>query len=93
MNLVGGEIVAARYAACNRSQAQGRLRRANGCLYSDQRLGGPHSRGERWRMLLPAACRPGTFVGLNGTDCCSADVRLAASLHPECTLYFLRRSG
>ena len=65
------------------------LRRANACLYSDMRLGGPNARGVRWRRLLPAACRPGTFVGRDGLDCCSADQRFAASAHPECSGFFL----
>jgi hypothetical protein len=65
-----------------------RERRANACNYSDLRLGGSGDR--RWRLLLPAACRPDTFVGRDGLDCCSENVRFAASVHPECTTFFPR---
>lgn len=76
-------------ARFNARQSNPRLRRSNACLYSDMRLGGPNARGLRWRLLLPAACRPGTFVGRDGLDCCSADRRFAASAHPECAGFFL----
>lgn len=76
-------------AAYNARQTDPRLRRSNACLYSQMSLGGPNSAGTRWKILLPAACRPGTFVGRDGLDCCSADLRFAASTHPECSGYFL----
>jgi hypothetical protein len=87
---------APRFASCrslgegpyNAAQSDPRLRRSNDCLYSRMSLGGPNSHGTRWRILLPAACRPGTFVGRDGLDCCSADLRFAASAHPECSAYF-----
>ncbi|PWT80589.1 MAG: hypothetical protein C5B44_05155 [Acidobacteria bacterium] len=72
--------------AYNRSQADPKERRANDCNYSDLRLGGKP--GNRWRRLLPAACRTGTFVDQFGLDCCSADVRFAAANHPECRAFF-----
>ncbi len=77
-------------AAFNRLQPDDSTRRIHGCGYSKQRRGGPNSRGVRWRVLLPGACRPGTLVGRDGLDCCSADLRFAASVHPECAKYFPR---
>ena len=76
-------------ARYNAGQSNPRLRRSNACLYSQMSLGGPNSRGTRWRILLPAACRPGSYVGRDGLDCCSADLRFAASIHPECSGFFL----
>jgi hypothetical protein len=70
----------------NAAQSDPRERRANDCNYSDLRLGGKP--GNRWRLLLPAACRPGTFVDKFGLDCCSGDVRFAAANHPECKAFF-----
>jgi hypothetical protein len=70
----------------NAAQSDPRERRANVCNYSDLRLGGKP--GNRWRLLLPAACRAGTFVDKIGLDCCSTDVRFAAANHPECKGYF-----
>jgi hypothetical protein len=72
----------------NKKQTDPRERRANNCDYSFADIGGPNSKGVTWRVLLPAACRPGTYVGQNGTDCCSSDVRFAASVHPECSSFF-----
>lgn len=84
------------FAACRRmgedrynaQQSDPRLRRSNRCLYSKMSLGGPNSRGVRWKILLPAACRPGTYTGRDGLDCCSSDTRFAASIHPECSGFF-----
>lgn len=75
-------------ARYNARQSNPRLRRSNDCLYSAMSLGGPNSRGSRWKVLLPGACRPGTFVGRDGLDCCSADLRFAASVNPECSGFF-----
>ncbi|MBV8686170.1 MAG: hypothetical protein JOZ90_16425 [Alphaproteobacteria bacterium] len=77
-------------ARYNAGQADPRRRRALDCLYSKASLGGPNSRGTRWRILLPAACRPGTFVGRDGLDCCPDDRRFAAGIHPECSGFFLK---
>jgi hypothetical protein len=79
-------------AAYNRRQSDPRRRRSLACAYSFQSLGGPNSRGTRWRLLMPGACRPGTYVGRDGLDCCSADIRFAASNHRECSIYFPPRS-
>jgi hypothetical protein len=79
-------------ARYNREQSNPRERRSNACNYSEQRLGGPNRNGVRWRLLLPAACRDGTFVGRDGLDCCSANLRFVASVDPECAAFFPRRS-
>jgi hypothetical protein len=70
----------------NASQTDPKERRANDCNYSELSLGGKP--GKRWKLLLPAACRPGTFVDRFGLDCCSSDIRFAAANHPECKAYF-----
>jgi hypothetical protein len=75
-------------AAYNRRQPGDQTRRSLDCAYSKLSLGGPNSSGRRWRLLMPGACRPGTYVGRDGLDCCSADVRFAASNHRECSMYF-----
>jgi hypothetical protein len=64
-------------------------RRANDCNYSLARLGGSGNR--RWQMLLPGACREGTYVDRFGLDCCSADLRFAAENHPECLGFFPKK--
>jgi hypothetical protein len=74
----------------NRRQSRPEDRRAEGCNYSELSLG-RNSRGVTWRLLLPGSCREGTYVGAFGTDCCSADARFAAHVHPECSTYFPRR--
>lgn len=74
--------------AFNAAQPGDARRRSNACAYSKLKLGGPNSAGTRWRVLLPAACRSGTYVGRDGLDCCSADRRFAASVHPECAGFF-----
>ena len=70
----------------NRRQSNPNERRANDCEYSDLQLGGTAKK--RWRVLLPAGCRKGTYVGQSGLDCCSDDLRFAASVHPECVNFF-----
>lgn len=77
-------------AAFNRRQTKSEDRRANNCAYSEMALG-RNSRGVTWRLLLPAACREGSYVGEFGTDCCSSDSRFAAHVHPECSIYFRRQ--
>lgn len=70
----------------NAAQSDPKERRTNDCNYSALKLGGKP--GNRWRILLPAACRPGTFVGKSGLDCCSNDIWFAAANHSECKAYF-----
>ena len=74
--------------AYNKAQSDPRERRSNGCDYTLLPLGGnSHS---HWRKLLPAACRPDTYVDPFGLDCCSSSVRFAAANHPECLSFFPR---
>jgi len=70
---------------------QPRMQRSNDCSYERLRTGGPNSRGERWRRLLDGACRPGTYVGRNGLDCCSGSLFAAAFLGSECMQFFVPR--
>lgn len=65
-------------------------KRSLSCNYSQERRGGPNSRGVTWRVLLPAACPSGSFVGKDGLDCCSESARFAAAIKPECSRFFLR---
>jgi hypothetical protein len=76
--------------AAYNSQVAPAERRANECNYSEARLGGPNAKGVRWRLLLSGACRPGTYVGRDGLDCCQEDERFSASVHPECAAFFPR---
>jgi hypothetical protein len=77
-------------AAFNRKyRNRPRMQRTNDCSYEMLRTGGPNSRGERWRRLLDGACRPGTYVGRNGLDCCSGSLYAAAFLGSECTQFFI----
>ena len=75
-------------AAYNAAQSDPDERRTNACNYSLSLRGGRP--GRQWHLLLPAACRPGTYVDRFGLDCCSGDVRFAASNHPECASFFPR---
>ena len=76
--------------AYNERQTEPARRRSLSCNYEKTGTGGPNSKGKTWRRLLPGACRPGTFVGRDGLDCCSSELLAAAALHPECSPYFLR---
>jgi hypothetical protein len=79
-------------AAFNRKyRNQPGMQRSNDCSYTMLRTGGPNSKGERWRRLLDGACRPGTFVGKNGLDCCSGSLYAAAFLGSECQQFFVQR--
>jgi hypothetical protein len=77
-------------SAFNAEQNDPKDRRSNACSYSAERSGGPNSRGVTWRVLLPAACPEGSFVGRDGLDCCSSSTRFAAGIHPECSVFFPR---
>ena len=64
--------------------------RSNECAY--EKFGtGRNSHGETWTKLLPGACRPGTFVGRDGTDCCNGSLYEAALLGTECKQFFVSR--
>jgi hypothetical protein len=66
------------------------LQRSNNCMYEKHGTG-RNSLGVAWRRLLPAACRPGSFVGKAGLDCCSSDTFNAACFFSECSIYFPQR--
>ena len=78
-------------SAFNKKRADRSTRRANDCSYSEASTGGPNSKGVRWQVLMPAACRPGTYVGKDGTDCCTSDARYDAQVDPECSGFFVGR--
>jgi len=78
--------------AFNRAHAsEHSLQRALGCAY--EKFGTGRSRNGRatWRRLLDGACRPGTFAGRDGLDCCSNDLWAAALFGRECAGYFPAR--
>lgn len=64
------------------------LKRAHGCTYEYESKGGPNSKGMTWQRLLPGACRPGTFVGRDGLDCCSGETFLDGKLGLECRHFY-----
>jgi hypothetical protein len=66
------------------------LQRSNECAY--EKVGtGRNSRGETWTKLLPGACRAGTYVGRDGTDCCNGSLFEAALLGSECRRFFVAK--
>lgn len=66
------------------------MQRSVGCSY--EKFGtGRNSKGERWRKLLPGACRSKTYVGRDGLDCCSDNLYAAAKLGVECSAFFPER--
>jgi hypothetical protein len=77
-------------SAYNAQQPDQHLHRTQGCNYFLNQKGS-NSRGQTWFKLAPGACRPHTYVGRDGLDCCSASLFAAAALHPECRKFFLDR--
>lgn len=71
-------------AAYNQSQTNMNERRTNECAYTLSLSGG----NGKWHRLLPAACRPDTYVDRYGLDCCSRSARFAAANHDECLAFF-----
>ncbi|MCU1266605.1 MAG: hypothetical protein JWM21_2923 [Acidobacteria bacterium] len=64
--------------------------RSNECAY--EKVGtGRNSQGETWTKLLSGACRAGTFVGRDGTDCCNGSLYEAALLGRECRAFFVAK--
>ena len=59
-------------------------RRSNDCAYELKGTGGPNSKGATWKRLLPGACRPGTYVGKDGLDCCNGNPFSDGPLGIEC---------
>lgn len=73
--------------AFNRGRSRS-MQRSLGCSY--ERFGtGRNSRGQTWRRLLDGACRPGTYAGRDGLDCCTGSLYEAALLGRECRLFFV----
>jgi hypothetical protein len=66
------------------------MQRRHDCAYSNS-IRRTNSSGRSWVILMPAACREGTFVGRDGLDCCSSSVYAAAGLGSECSEFFPRR--
>jgi hypothetical protein len=62
--------------------------RSNDCAY-ERVPTAKNSTGQTWRRLLDGACRPGTYAGRDGLDCCSGSVMAAALLGPECRQFFV----
>lgn len=59
-----------------------------GCGYAENQRE-RNSRGIIWQRLMPGACRPGTYVGRWGTDCCTGVVLTDASYGgAECAAYY-----
>lgn len=69
----------------NRPVAQ---QRSNDCAYEKKGTGGPNSSGKTWKRLLPGACRPGTFVGRDGLDCCTGNSFSDGPLGSECKGFY-----
>jgi hypothetical protein len=65
--------------------------RSHGCAYEKVGTGGPNSKGETWRRLLPASCRPGAYVGRTGLDCCDASRMSLGGLGEECSNFTVAR--
>ena len=63
-------------------------RRSNDCAYEFKGTGGPNSKGTTWRKLLPGVCRPGTFVGHDGLDCCNGSLISDGPLGIECRDFY-----
>lgn len=61
--------------------------RTHGCAYEKVGTGGPNSKNETWKRLMPAACKPGAYVGRDGLDCCDASKISLGGLGQECTNY------
>jgi len=83
------------YEAC-RQQGEVRFNRSRpiaeqrslDCAYEQKGTGGPNNKGNRWKKLLPAACRANTFVGRDGLDCCSGSLFHDGPLDVECRNFY-----
>ncbi|MGO4158707.1 hypothetical protein [Cupriavidus sp. YAF13] len=64
-----------------------KAQRINDCAYEAAINGGPNKHGTRWNKLLPGACRPGTYVGRDGLDCCSGSSFKDGPLLQECEAF------
>lgn len=75
----------AKFNATKKTAAE---KRQDDCAYEFKGTGGPNSRGVTWRKLLPGACRPNTFVGRDGLDCCSGAPSADGPLGSECKAFY-----
>ncbi len=66
-------------------------KRSNACAYEYRGTGGPNSKGIRWRKLLPGVCRPGSYIGRDGLDCCNGNPFIDGILGHECLPYYPER--
>lgn len=64
------------------------MQRIHDCKYEKLRRGFNPRTGVRWHLLLDGACRPGTYAGKSGLDCCSGNLYQTALLGGECNLFF-----
>lgn len=88
-DLMYEECLAEGEARFNRDKPR-RLQRSLACAY--EKFGtGRNSSGVTWRKLLDGACRPGTYAGRDGLDCCTGSLYEAALLGRECSLFFVAR--
>jgi len=69
---------------------QPQLQRTWGCTYEMNGTGSSQTGSDR-KLLLPAACGQGSYVGREGLDCCSSDLMTTALLQRECDSFFPRK--
>ena len=69
---------------------QPKLQRSNDCAY-EKIATGKNSKGNTWRRLLDGACRPETYVGRDGLDCCSNNLYGVALVGRECMHFFPKK--
>lgn len=78
-------------AAFNRKHAgEPAKQRSEACAYEKKGTGGPNSKGQTWRRLLPAVCQKGAYVGRDGLDCCDGNKMSLGGLGRECTPYVVK---
>jgi hypothetical protein len=61
------------------------------CAYELHGTGGPNSKGQTWRRLLPAACQEGAFVDRDGLDCCDSNTMSLGGFGKQCAAYLLKK--
>ncbi|HEU5219830.1 MAG TPA: hypothetical protein VFU23_14315, partial [Gemmatimonadales bacterium] len=64
------------------------MQRALNCAYEKNGTGANRAGTVTWRKLLDGGCRPGTYAGRDGLDCCSDDLWAAALFAGECARFF-----
>lgn len=69
------------------SERPANSQRTADCAYEVESRG-RNSRGLTWKLLLPGACRDGTYVGRDGLDCCSGDPLIDAQFGRECLMFY-----